>query len=97
MSEDRKEFFYVKNKINYKNQTDNDVKRDLYQKLWDSSDKSVFKHIEINPKPKSNKIDLKQSHHAMKLQRSRYIMIDDEILPKKEHTEELYSLRGYYT
>jgi hypothetical protein len=80
MTEDRKEYFYTKNKLNFKNYQENNLKRILYQKLiaGDVSSKLTFKHQCVNMKCKKE-IDYMKSESTMKLQKSKYIMIEDDV------------------
>lgn len=99
--EDRKEYFYSRNKLNFKNYNDNDLKAKLFQQFFagDQNSKLTFKHNCVNQKCR-NEIDHTQSENTMCLQRSRYVMIDDDvttILNKSDHNEQRKFFKGFYT
>jgi len=50
ISEDRKEYFYCRNKLNFQNYKDNDLKAKLYQQFFagDANSKLTFKHHCVN-------------------------------------------------
>ena len=78
ISEDRREFFYSKNKLNFKNHLDSNMRKQMYDTLIYSEDnKLTFKYKQINQR-ESTTIDHNQSEHTLTLQKSRYIMIDDD-------------------
>lgn len=67
ISEDRKEYFYSKNKLNFKNYKDADLKDILYKKFFAGEDtKLTFKHQLINKKNR-NEINHYKSENAMSL------------------------------
>lgn len=84
-----------------KNYRDNDTKAILYQKFFegDQNAKLTFKHHCVNAKCR-NEIDHYQSADTMVLQRSRYIMIDDDVstlaTASNPHEQRKF-FKGFYT
>lgn len=79
IDEDKREHFYSKTMQNYKNFKKSDFKTVLKDKIFgDGKDKLTFKYQIVNKK-ESNQIKHNESQHTMNLQRSNYIIIDQDV------------------
>jgi hypothetical protein len=64
----------------YENKDELDTAKHMYNTWILSDDKPTFKHHHVNRKcSHEDEHKHQHSHHSMKLQKSRYIMIDDEV------------------
>jgi hypothetical protein len=68
IDEDRKEYFFSKNMLNYKNFKETNMKERIYQKYLSGGEKSelTFRYNIVNKK-ESNIIDHNQSEYTMNL------------------------------
>ena len=68
LNEERKEFFYSKNLLNYKNFRDTNARQIIHQKLFSGGDKSdlTFRYQCVNEK-ESNIIDHNKSQYTLSL------------------------------
>ena len=80
ISDEKKEFYYAKNKINLENFQKYDVKSKLEDRVFgpEGGGKLTFKHAVVNEK-EFNQIDHHASEHTQQVQRSQYLMIDNNV------------------
>ena len=75
-----------------------DTKQKMFEKYILSDEKPTFKHHCVN-KNCQNEVIFKKSEHSLKLQKSRYLMIDDEIkstFTPNKHENSTF-LKGFYS
>ena len=80
ISDDKKEFFYSKNQNNLENFKKTNFKQMLKDKFFGSEKerKMTFKHAIVNQK-EFNQIDHYESEHTQHVQRSKYLIIDNDV------------------
>lgn len=81
ISDDKKEYFYEKNKINMANFLKYNVKQKLEERIFgpeNGGGKLTFKHAVVNEK-EYNQINHHESEHTPQVQRSQYLMIDNNV------------------
>ena len=78
ISDERNEFFFSKNSVKVEQFKSYSVKEKVINKLLKDDCKATFKYEVVNKKY-SVDIDYNESDHTMALQRSQYLVIDQEV------------------